>query len=191
MDRRHALVALVRPAVLAGLPALPAAAQASSDVWDALRREPLVVLVRHALAPGTGDPEGFRLDDCRSQRNLDEQGRSQARKLGEVFRAERVPVARVLHSQWCRTRETATLAFPGLARDEAVFNSFFSERERAEAQTRAATALLQRWRGPGVLVVVTHQVNISAITGSVTASGEAVVLRPGASGLALVGRLMQ
>jgi broad specificity phosphatase PhoE len=181
---------LTRRGLLGGLLALPAAGQASSDTWDALRREPLVVLVRHALAPGTGDPEGFRLDDCRTQRNLDEQGRAQARKLGERFRAERVPVAQVLHSQWCRTRDTATLAFPGLTRDEAVFNSFFSERERADAQTRAATALLQRWRGPGVLVVVTHQVNISAITGSVTTSGEALVLRPGASGLTLVGRLV-
>ena len=148
-----------------------------------------IVLFRHAEAPGFGDPEGFKLGDCRTQRNLDDTGRAQARRLGEAFRTRGVAVGAVLTSQWCRTRETAELAFPGQVRDDPRFNSFFGERTREPVQTAAALAILNRWRGPGVLVVVTHQVNISALTNLPTASGEGVVLRPQGDGVTVVGRI--
>jgi phosphohistidine phosphatase SixA len=98
-------------------------------------------------------------------------------RIGEFFRQQGVPVDAVWSSQWCRTRETADLAFPGGRVDKAAFNSFFGEPDSAPAQTREARALLDAWQGKGLLVVVTHQVNITAITGVVPASGEAVVLR--------------
>jgi len=148
----------------------------SSDALSALG-DGSIVLFRHAEAPGVGDPPQFKLGDCSTQRNLDEEGRAQARRIGERFRAQGVKVGKVLHSQWCRTRETAELAFPGQAREAADFNSFFGDAARREAQTERALAVLRAWRGPGVLVVVTHQVNISAMTGGGAASAEGLVVR--------------
>ncbi|HSV34820.1 MAG TPA: histidine phosphatase family protein, partial [Ramlibacter sp.] len=140
-------------------------------------------LFRHATAPGVGDPAAFKADDCATQRNLDDQGRAQARRLGEQFRARKIQVGAVLTSQWCRTRETARLAFGSQVRDEPAFNSFFRQSPEArERQTAMARELLSRWRGPGVLVAVTHQVNIQALAGVGTASSEGVVVRPAANG---------
>jgi phosphohistidine phosphatase SixA len=150
-----------------------------------------IVLLRHANAPGVGDPPGFALRDCRTQRNLDDVGRAQARELGKRFRTHRVTIGAVLSSQWCRTRDTAELAFPGRVREDADFNSFFGDAARATEQTRRAIATLSRWRGPGVLVVVTHQVNISALTGIAPASGEGIIVRarPDGAGIEFVSRL--
>lgn len=158
------------------------------DGWPLLASG-TAVLIRHAQAPGVGDPPGMTLDDCSTQRNLDDVGRAQARAIGEQFRNRGVAVGRVLSSQWCRTRETARLAFgPGVA-DAPAFNSAFSRRDDMAAQTAAARALLLDWRGPGVLVVVTHQVNISALTGLPLGSGEALVLRRQGDALRLIGSL--
>ena len=123
------------------------------------------------------------------QRNLSEEGRAQARRIGAEFKQRRIDVAAVWSSQWCRTRETADLAFPGKRTDQPVFNSFFNESEVTADRTRAARQLLSSWRGPGVLVVVTHQVNITALTDIVPASGEGVVVKASASGLQVVGRI--
>lgn len=175
--------------VAGSLPLMPASAQViGTDAWAALQ-EGSILLLRHANAPGVGDPRGFRLGDCRTQRNLDESGRAQARRIGEQFRQRGVKVGAVMSSQWCRARETAELAFPGSVRDEPSFNSFFGDASAEATQTAEAQATLQRWRGPGVLVVVTHQVNITALTGVVPGSGEGVVLRASGQGLAVVARL--
>lgn len=159
-----------------------------SSAWDAVQ-DGSIVLMRHAHAPGVGDPAHINLDDCGTQRNLDETGRSQARRIGEQFRKRRIAVTAVVTSQWCRARETAELAFPGLGRVDTNFNSFFAEPASEAMQTARARAILQRWRGPGVLVVVTHQVNITALTELVPAVSEAVIVRPGPQGLAVSGKL--
>ncbi len=184
--RRHLLLL-----GLAGIVAAPLPAWAQDGAsWAALGADG-VVLFRHADAPGTGDPQGFQLGDCATQRNLSEAGRAQARALGARFRARGVAVGAVLTSQWCRTRDTAELAFPGMAQDAPAFNSFFNEGDaQARQQTDAARARLAAWRGPGVLVVVTHQVNITALTQVFPASGEGIVVRSSAEGtLRVVGRL--
>lgn len=174
------------------LPAATAASAQSDDTstqaWSALRNN-AIVLLRHADAPGIGDPPNFRLDDCATQRNLGDTGRTQARRIGATFRRQRVTPGKVMASQWCRTRETAERAFPGQVTAEPVFNSFFQDRARADAQTAAARALLLQWSGPGALVVVTHQVNITALTGIVPASGDGVVLRSQGQRLVIVGRI--
>jgi phosphohistidine phosphatase SixA len=148
---------------------------------DAPLRDGDIVLFRHAPAPGVGDPPQFRLGDCSTQRNLDDAGRRQAQRLGPALRQRAgpaLPVTAVWHSQWCRTRDTALLAFPDLpAREAPAFNSFFGDRSNEPRQTAAARAQLQAWRGPGLLVVVTHQVNIQALVGETTASGDGIVLR--------------
>ncbi len=148
-----------------------------------------ILLVRHAQAPGIGDPPNFRLGDCATQRNLDDRGREQALQLGQRLRQAGVRISRVLSSQWCRTLETAALAFPGEVQEEAVFNSFFEDRSIAAEVSAKARALLLQWRGPGVLVVVTHQVNITALTGLMTPSGETVVLLAEDGALKTLGRL--
>ncbi|KQP47647.1 histidine phosphatase family protein [Pseudorhodoferax sp. Leaf274] len=185
MHRRHLTAAAIALACTVALPAL-----AQAPPWPALGPDG-IVLFRHADAPGTGDPPQFRLGDCGTQRNLGERGRVQAQELGARFRARNIAVGQVLVSQWCRTRDTAELAFPGRMQEAPAFNSFFNEDAAQSArQTEAARAVLAGWRGPGVLVVVTHQVNITALTGIFPASGEGIVVRSlPARGLEVVGRL--
>ncbi|MDP3606230.1 MAG: histidine phosphatase family protein [Polaromonas sp.] len=168
------------------------ASAAAADAWPELNQAGTIVLFRHATAPGIGDPANFKLNDCPTQRNLDDKGRAEARKLGEQFRSRKINVGAVLTSQWCRTRDTAHLAFGKEAvKDEPAFNSFFSRSAGiSDAQTAQARTILARWRGPGTLVVVTHQVNITALTGVSSASAEGVVLRPAADGsLQVLGRV--
>lgn len=143
-----------------------------------------VLLFRHALAPGGGDPPGFRLDDCSSQRNLSAEGRAQAARLGERVRqqaaAAGLAVAAVWSSPWCRTLDTARLAFPALSPQvQPAFASFFNEPEREAAQLAQARAQIAAWRGPGLLVIVSHQVLLTGLTGVWPASGEGVLLRGG------------
>nr|WP_315427612.1 histidine phosphatase family protein [uncultured Albidiferax sp.] len=167
----------------------PAAAQDSdAAAWEALRSHG-VVLFRHANAPGVGDPPNFKLGDCGTQRNLDAAGKEQARQLGQRFTALNIPVGAVLSSEWCRARDTANLAFPGKVQDQPVFNSFFDNSASAAQQTAAARALLLAWRGPGALVVFTHQVNMTELSGIFPASAEGVVLRRVGQNLQVVGRV--
>lgn len=159
------------------------------ETWAALREPGAVLIVRHAeTVPGIGDPPGFRIDDCATQRNLSETGRKQAVAMGRTLAERGVTVSRVESSRWCRCAETARLAFPQLpvAYLDAL-NSFFEDRSTAAAQTRALRARIAEWKGPGVLVLVTHQVNISALTGRATAMGEAVVLRPVGGDVSVLG----
>jgi len=154
--------------------------RADEAAWAALARPGAIVLIRHAYAPGIGDPPGMRLSDCATQRNLDAQGREDAARLGEAFRRRGIQVGAVLHSPWCRTRDTARLAFAAASvplREEPAFGSFFAGQGNETAQTRAAREILRRWQGPGVLVVVTHQVNVQALTGVAPSSGQGLVVR--------------
>jgi len=165
-------------------------AHASEAAWRALKTGGSVVILRHARAPGTGDPPGFRLDVCATQRNLSEAGRAQARNIGKRFQEQQIPVAKVLSSRWCRALETARLAFGNITEPFPPLDSFFSEREQEERQTLALRQTIEGWRSTGVLVLVTHQVNITALTGIFPAEGEILVLRPKTSqGFELVGSI--
>lgn len=172
--------------------AAPAAgrAEGQADLWRKLADGSHLALMRHAEAPGTGDPAAFRLDDCATQRNLDEAGREQARRTGELFRANGVLRARVFTSQWCRCRDTAALLALGPVEPLPSLNSFFDARERAAAQTAETLAFLATLPDGPPVVLVTHQVNITALTDIVPRSGEIVVTRLTASGdLSVAGRL--
>lgn len=185
--RRACLLGLGAATSLLLAPRLHAATN-TTEAWRALQSG-TVVLMRHAFAPGLGDPPGFELGQCQTQRNLSSGGREQARRIGQAFRDQGVDVRRVLASQWCRTQETAELAFPGLVHPHPAFNSFFQDASSQDAQTREALALIRAWTGPGVLVVVTHQVNITALTGVVPSSGEGLVVRPQGDQLTVLARL--
>jgi broad specificity phosphatase PhoE len=173
------------------LPVLAFGADADeAALWKALRDGGHVALMRHAIAPGVGDPAGFRLEDCTTQRNLSAQGRAQARAIGERFRANGITTAAVLSSQWCRCLDTArelalgeVVAFPGL-------NSFFADRGEEARHTAAVRALIgERARSPLPLVLVTHQVNITVLTGVFPASGEIIVLRLDGDTPSVAGRI--
>ncbi|XDZ66707.1 histidine phosphatase family protein [Alphaproteobacteria bacterium LSUCC0684] len=131
--------------------------------------------MRHALAPGYGDPADFKIDDCSTQRNLDQRGREQARQLGRIFREERVSFDQILSSEWCRCKDTADELGLGAWQSFDGLNSFFqgyADREKTLAKLRERLDSLP----PGKLVLmVTHQVVISAITGNSVGSGGIVL----------------
>lgn len=148
---------------------------ALANDWDALKDPDAIAVMRHALAPGTGDPSGFTLGDCSTQRNLDERGREQARKIGNAFRDRGIDFDLVLTSQWCRTQETAELLSVGPVVDAPSLNSFFQDFSTRDRQTRETLQLIQETGGR--LMLVSHQVNISALTGRGTRSGEVLIIR--------------
>lgn len=150
------------------------------SIWSQLRQVETftVILMRHAQAPGTGDPKNFRLNDCSTQRNLSQDGRRQAKQIGQVFRQQQIPVARVLSSQWCRCLETARLMDLGKVEPFPALNSFFRDRATESRQTEELRQfMIQNQSDRQIVVMVTHQVNITAITGTIPAQGEAVVLQ--------------
>ena len=149
-----------------------------ADAWLALKSGDAVVLMRHALAPGIGDPPDFNLEDCSTQRNLSEAGRMQAKAIGDVIRANGVIEAMILSSEWCRCMETARLLNLGTPEPAAMLNSFFQDRQSEQAQTLALSESLKKWLHSSgeVRVLVTHQVNISALTGQFASSGEMLIV---------------
>lgn len=165
-------------------------AAASEALWAQLRDGPMVILMRHeATVPGVGDPPGFRLGDCATQRNLSDAGRGAARATGARLRAEGIKVAEVRASAWCRAEETGRLLGFAPPRPEPALNSFFGAQSEEAAATAALRRLIADWSGPGVLVLVSHQVNIAAATGISPAPGEMVVLNPAGGAFTLAGRL--
>jgi broad specificity phosphatase PhoE len=185
--RAPALVHLLIIA-LAGAAAV-SSAQDVETVWEALRTPGAVVIVRHSYAPGGFDPPDARLDDCSTQRNLDDAGRAQARRIGAAFRQHGIVVGRVLSSPRCRCLDTARLAFgtaeawdplQGALRDAEL-------RQRLVAEIRKAIAAHRD--GPP-LVLVTHGSVVSDLTELRIQMGELVVLRRTAGGAhAVVGQL--
>lgn len=179
--RRLVLAALCGPATLP----LGAAEATPLDAATlaALRAGGVVLALRHALAPGTFDPPGFALGQCSTQRNLSDEGRAQARRIGAWFERQGLRPHRVRSSQWCRCQETARLAF-GQAEDWPILNSLAREGP-ADAERAAAVAQALAAVPAGRFEVwVTHQFNIRAMTGETTGSGDGVVMRAGPAGAA-------
>jgi len=144
--------------------------------WSALRRPGAVAVMRHAIAPGFSDPPEFDVHDCSTQRNLDATGRAQARAIGAAFRENGIDIDRVLTSQWCRCRDTAELLDLGPVEEFPALNSFFEDRSTRGTQTQVVRDFLARQPDDRRLMLVTHQVNITALTGRGTSSGEVVVI---------------
>ena len=147
--------------------------------------------MRHALAPGTGDPADFTPGVCSTQRNLSEEGRQQAHAIGERFRRNGIEQAQVYSSRWCRCLDTAELLNLGIVQPFDELNSFFRDRSTKPEQTVATQALINERsaRGQPPLVLVTHQVNVTALTGIFPSSGEIIVLERTETGLRVVGRI--
>src|SRR5215468_2097542 len=161
----------------------------SEEAWAALLKGGHVALIRHGNAPPGygGDPPGFKIDDCKTQRNLDEQGREEARALGAAFHDRGVRVDRILSSPWCRCLETARLMAVGPVEESWAL---VPDRDpRAPLRLLELKEMVSAWRGPGTLVLVTHALTVRALLGFLPIQGETVVLKP-ASGTAAGGDLV-
>lgn len=143
----------------------------------------VVALMRHALAPGTGDPEGFDLGSCATQRNLDARGRAQARQTGAALRDAGIRFDAIWTSQWCRARETAALLDMGDPEERPPLNSFYDRQGDRAGQTKAIGEQIAALPRDTRLLIVTHQVNITALTGLGVASGEIIVTERTSDGL--------
>jgi phosphohistidine phosphatase SixA len=152
----------------------------AGELGDKLQRLDHVLLMRHALAPGIGDPEGYRLDDCNTQRTLNAAGKAQAGRIGLWLKQQGVASAQVFSSPWCRCLETARLLKLGTPTTESSLGSFFSSAGDGQTATRDLEALMARTKaqmGKNPLVLVTHHVNILAYIGENIDSGEMVLAR--------------
>jgi phosphohistidine phosphatase SixA len=172
------------------VPAATAPGMEAARLADAIRRGGVVVLVRHSpTMPGVGDPPGFRIDDCGTQRNLSEAGRAQARRLGQWFEANRIRPTSVRASPWCRAVDTAMLAF-GQSERWAALSNLLRDRSRQSEHQREVLAGIAAVRPAAIDVYVSHGVTIDAFVGVYLQQGEFAVVRPADQGgkVELIGR---
>jgi malonate transporter len=170
---------------------VPQNAHGQEDVWKLVGGGGQVLFIRHATTtPGVGDPEGFRLEDCKTQRNLSEAGRAEAKRLGEALRARRVPVGEVLSSPWCRCHDTAQLAFGNPGTRWTPLSNLFGRRELADAQVRELRARVGNHKGKDNLVMVSHGSVALPLTGVSPQQAEIIVLTPlGGDKFRVAGRI--
>ena len=150
---------------------------ASEKAWNIAQEGNKIILIRHSLAPGGGDPVGFKIDDCKTQRNLNRVGINQSKKIGKLFKQNNVPVDQVLSSQWCRCKDTAKYAFGDFKEFTALNSTFQSPYDKNEGkQLNELYDYVSKWDGKGKnLVLVTHYSIITAVTNAVPSSGEIVI----------------
>ena len=156
-------------------------------IWDKLQGSApkgYVLLMRHSYAPGVGDPDNFKLNDCSTQRNLSDVGRQDAKDVGEWLQRREIKIFRVETSRWCRAKETAQLLGLGKVRLNKNLDSLFEEADAlSHPQTAAVRKQIQNHRNKtGLLVLVGHYVNIAALTGVGVASGEGILIKANALG---------
>ena len=169
--------------------AFPLAAQATEAGWALLRNGGQVVLMRHANAPGNGDPANFDIEKCGTQRNLSDRGRQQARRIGALFQARAAPIERVLTSRYCRAHDTAVLAFG--ADETEIFAALDIAPDEAALAAQKAEILerIANFTGSGNLVMVTHLEIIDALIGGRAREGEAIILSRGGDNLHAAARI--
>ena len=150
---------------------------ASDQAWNIAQEGNKIILIRHSLAPGGGDPAGFKINDCKTQRNLSKKGINQSKKIGKLFKKNKVLIDQVLSSQWCRCKDTAKYAFGSYKEFTALNSTFQSPYNKNERkQLKELYNYVERWNGNGKnLVLITHYSIITAVTNAVPSSGEIVV----------------
>ena len=157
-------------------------------IWDKLQGtapKGYVLLLRHSLAPGVGDPENFKVNDCSTQRNLSEVGRQDAQDVGAWLARRQIKIARVESSRWCRAKETATLLNLGKVRLSRNLDSLFQESDLPNhPQTvKVRKQIVDHRNNRGLLILVGHYVNIAALTNTGVDSGEGVLVRANSKGV--------
>ena len=149
----------------------------SEQPWAPAKEGDKVIFIRHSLAPGGGDPSGFKISNCKTQRNLNQAGINQSKKIGKLFKEKKISIDQVLSSQWCRCKDTAKFAF-GNYKEYPALNSTFQHpfNKNEEKQLKEIRQLVKEWDGKGKnLILVTHYSIIVAITGSAPSSGGMVI----------------
>ena len=151
-------------------------ANSSENVIKNLKEGGKIIFIRHALAPGGGDPNNFNLNDCKTQRNLSESGIIQSKKIGEFFKKNNIPIDKVLSSEWCRCKDTAKYAFKNYNTFKAL-NSFYDEKfyKFKDQQIENLKEFIKKWDGNKNLIFVTHYVVISEMLNIGVSSGEIVI----------------
>ena len=141
-----------------------------------LKKGGKLIFIRHAYAPGGGDPENFDINNCDTQRNLSKEGRDQAKKIGNFFKENEIPIKLVISSEWCRCKETALIAFKNY-QTENFLNSFYSAKfeKNRKMQMKKLKGYVKSWNGDKNLVLVTHYVVISEALNYAPSSGEIVI----------------
>ena len=149
---------------------------ANENIVEILKKEDNIIFIRHAIAPGNGDPPNFNILDCSTQRNLSEDGELQALKIGKFFEKNDIKITKVLSSEWCRCKDTAKIAF-GSYETKNFLNSFYGDRfsDNKNKQILDFQKFIKNWDYSGNLVLVTHYVVISEILDLATNSGEIVI----------------
>jgi broad specificity phosphatase PhoE len=163
-------------------------AQADESLWARLKSGGQVIYIRHTITtPGVGDPPGFKLEDCSTQRNLTDAGRAHAKRIGEAFRGRGIPVERVVTSPWCRCIETSKLAFGKHDEVSTALSNLFGRHENRDRQVAQLKTFAPK---KGNLIMVSHGSTIVALTGISPDTGEMVVVTPQGGGkFAVAGRL--
>ena len=148
----------------------------ANHLHDILKEGGKLIFIRHAYAPGGGDPEGFELTICESQRNLNIQGIEQSKRIGQFFKKKNIVVDEVLSSEWCRCKQTADLAFNSY-KTKSFLNSFFSKEfsHNKENQIKELKEYIKNWKGKNNLLFVTHYVVILEILNLSVSSGEIII----------------
>ena len=130
---------------------------ASEQAWNLAQEGDKIILIRHSLAPGGGDPPGFNIDDCDTQRNLNRKGVNQSKKIGKLFKKNKIPIDQVLSSQWCRCKDTAKYAFGNFKEFTALNSTFQSPYNKNEPkQLKKLYNLVKKWNGKGKNLVLVH-----------------------------------
>ena len=152
---------------------------ANENIVEILKKENNIIFIRHAIAPGNGDPSNFDILDCSTQRNLSKDGELQAFKIGNFFKNNDIKITKVLSSEWCRCKDTAKIAF-GNYETKNFLNSFYDKRfsENKDKQITDFQKFIKNWNKTVNLVFVTHYVVISEILDLTTSSGEIVITDP-------------
>ena len=151
-------------------------ADSKKNIIENLKAGGKLIFIRHAYAPGGGDPENFNIYDCSTQRNLSESGRIQSKKIGNFFKENKIKIKNVYSSEWCRCKETASLAFKSF-KTKSFLNSFFSSKfaHKKKSQIKDFQKFLNTWDKKNNLIFITHYVVISEILDYPPSSGEIVV----------------
>jgi len=151
-------------------------ADSRTEILNELKKGGHLIFIRHAYAPGTGDPNNFKINDCSTQRNLNDKGRKQAKKIGDFFQENQIPLDLIISSEWCRCKETALLSFESF-KTKSFLNSFYSlkfEKNRNK-QMSDLKKYVKEWKSRKNLVLVTHYVVISEALDYSSSSGEIVI----------------
>ena len=155
---------------------LPIKVESNQNLITELKKGGKLIFIRHAYAPGGGDPENFNLYDCNTQRNLSPSGRDQAKKIGNFFQDNKIPIDKVYSSEWCRCKETASIAF-NKYETKNFLNSFFSSQfaKNKDSQMKKLKKFIKNWDENKNLIFVTHYVVISESLNYTPSSGEIIV----------------